>query len=172
MLPLNKVDSPSVVEWWHLQPVESAGVSSDRRKFFLDKDDLIYDRKIKAYPIDKLTTPIQPKSTQPIQSKTTIPQQLTFEEALHIVADKIDTNYEFWYKKKDIDKYFKSFVIKVAQCELHNLNKDRINLTMSFDDAIKIICDKAKLSYDYWKTKADIDNSFMALCIKLGKCLK
>lgn len=42
MLPLNKVDSPSVIEWWHLQPIETNGIASNKRKDFLDKDDLIY----------------------------------------------------------------------------------------------------------------------------------
>jgi hypothetical protein len=48
MLPLNTVDSPSVLEWWHLQPIETNGIPGARRMSFLDKDDLIYgdDRMI------------------------------------------------------------------------------------------------------------------------------
>jgi hypothetical protein len=42
MLPLNSVDSPSVQEWWHLQPIETNGIPGVRRMSFLDKDDLIY----------------------------------------------------------------------------------------------------------------------------------
>jgi len=42
MLPLNSVDSPSVQEWWHLQPIETNGIPGARRMSFLDKDDLIY----------------------------------------------------------------------------------------------------------------------------------
>ena len=42
MLPLNTVDSPSVLEWWHLQPVETNGIPAARRMSFLDPDDLIY----------------------------------------------------------------------------------------------------------------------------------
>lgn len=42
MLPLNKIDSPNNVEWWHLQPIETVGVAKDQRKNFLDPDDEIY----------------------------------------------------------------------------------------------------------------------------------
>lgn len=43
ILPLNKVDSPSVQEWWHIQPIETAyGIAASERKNFLDKDDVIY----------------------------------------------------------------------------------------------------------------------------------
>jgi hypothetical protein len=42
MLPLNTVDSPSVLEWWHLQPIETNGIPGAKRAAFLDKDDLIY----------------------------------------------------------------------------------------------------------------------------------
>jgi hypothetical protein len=41
MLPLNTVDSPSVLEWWHLQPVETNGIPGTKRMAFLDPDDLI-----------------------------------------------------------------------------------------------------------------------------------
>ena len=42
ILPLNKADS-SVLEWWHLQPIETAGVASTARKAFLDADDILYE---------------------------------------------------------------------------------------------------------------------------------
>lgn len=42
MLPLNKIDSPSVVEWWHLQPIETHGIAGADRAKFLDPDDEIY----------------------------------------------------------------------------------------------------------------------------------
>ncbi|MCX7773211.1 MAG: M15 family metallopeptidase [Clostridia bacterium] len=41
-LPLNKVDS-KVLEWWHLQPIETIGYTGDRSKF-LAPDDAIYTR--------------------------------------------------------------------------------------------------------------------------------
>jgi hypothetical protein len=41
MLPLNSVDSPSIQEWWHLQPVETNGIAPAKRISFLDPDDLI-----------------------------------------------------------------------------------------------------------------------------------
>lgn len=45
ILPLNKVDSPSMVEWWHLQPIETAyGITKAQRATFLNKDDFIYGR--------------------------------------------------------------------------------------------------------------------------------
>ncbi len=44
MLPLNKVDSPSVVEWWHIQPIETNGVSGSLRASFLDPDDEVYGK--------------------------------------------------------------------------------------------------------------------------------
>lgn len=42
MVPLNKVDSPSVVEWWHIQPIETNGIPGSQRASFLDPDDEIY----------------------------------------------------------------------------------------------------------------------------------
>lgn len=42
MVPLNKIDSLSVIEWWHLQPVETNGIPGIKRKDFLDPDDEIY----------------------------------------------------------------------------------------------------------------------------------
>jgi hypothetical protein len=98
------------------------------------------------------------------------PKEITFEEALKIVADKIDTSYDFWLKKNI--KYFDKFIIKVAQCELHNLDKTRINLAINFDEALKLICDKAKLDFNYWKGQKNVDTSFPALIIKLGKSMK
>ena len=41
MVPLNKIDS-NVVEWWHIQPVETNGIPGNKRKDFLDPDDEIY----------------------------------------------------------------------------------------------------------------------------------
>ncbi|EMS72209.1 hypothetical protein [Ruminiclostridium cellobioparum] len=93
MLPLNNVDSPKVLEWWHLQPIESDGVASDKRKSFLDKDDVIYskDKVVKGDDI------------------------VTFEEALKIVATKVNTDYNFWLKKKDIDPLFPALIIKIGK---------------------------------------------------------
>lgn len=102
-------------------------------------------------------------------NELTQPKSLSFEESLRIVADKINTNYDFWYKKNI--KYFDKFIIKVAQCELHTLDKARINMAITFDEALKIICDKAKLDFKYWKTQQYVDSSFPALIIKLGKSL-
>jgi hypothetical protein len=42
MLPLNKIDSPGVVEWWHLQPIETDGIPGAQRTNFLDPDDEIW----------------------------------------------------------------------------------------------------------------------------------
>ena len=42
MVPLNRIDSPNVVEWWHLQPIETNGIPGYKRKEFLDPDDEIY----------------------------------------------------------------------------------------------------------------------------------
>ena len=45
ILPLNKVDSPSLVEWWHLQPIETAtGITKEKRKNYLDPDDQVYGK--------------------------------------------------------------------------------------------------------------------------------
>ena len=42
ILPLNNVDS-KVIEWWHLQPIETAyGIAKENRKNFLDPDDAIW----------------------------------------------------------------------------------------------------------------------------------
>ncbi len=45
ILPLNRVDSPSVQEWWHLQPIETNGVAASLRKTFLDPDDILYEEE-------------------------------------------------------------------------------------------------------------------------------
>ena len=43
ILPLNKIDSPSIQEWWHIQPIETAtGIEKYDRKNFLDPDDVIW----------------------------------------------------------------------------------------------------------------------------------
>lgn len=44
ILPLNNLDYPKAPEWWHLQPIETAGVAKAQRATFLDKDDLVYGR--------------------------------------------------------------------------------------------------------------------------------
>ena len=44
MLPLNNLDYPKSPEWWHLQPIETAGVAKSQRATFLDNDDLVYGR--------------------------------------------------------------------------------------------------------------------------------
>ena len=45
ILPLNKVDYPKAPEWWHLQPIETAiGIDKDKRRSFLDADDLVYGK--------------------------------------------------------------------------------------------------------------------------------
>jgi hypothetical protein len=43
-LPLNLMDARTVFEWWHIQPIETVGYSSDRTRF-LDPDDGIYELK-------------------------------------------------------------------------------------------------------------------------------
>ncbi|NLL67973.1 MAG: hypothetical protein GX236_09810 [Clostridiaceae bacterium] len=43
ILPLNNIDYPRYPEWWHLQPIETAiGIDKDKRRDFLDVDDLVY----------------------------------------------------------------------------------------------------------------------------------
>ena len=37
------VDSPNVLEWWHLQPIETIGYTGDRSKF-ADREDAIYGK--------------------------------------------------------------------------------------------------------------------------------
>ncbi len=40
---------------------------------------------------------------------------MTYEEALEIVSEKINTPYSFWLKKKDIDPAFPALIIKIAK---------------------------------------------------------
>lgn len=47
--------------------------------------------------------------------KTTIEDLMTFEEALGIVAEKADTVYQYWLKRKDIDPAFSALIIKIAK---------------------------------------------------------
>ena len=42
-------------------------------------------------------------------------KDLDFEEDLKIVVDEVDTSYEFWLKKKDIDPSFPALIIKFAK---------------------------------------------------------
>jgi hypothetical protein len=161
MLPMNKVDSPSVLEWWHIQPIETSGIGSAKRKLFMDKDDLIYDRKIKSYPIDV---------SKPVSIPTPNPQP-TFESALKYIAEQISTSYDFWYKKKTIDTNFSGLLIKISKCKLNKLTQDMINKPMTFEDALKIVSAKANINYDYWNLHKDCDTSFQNLVIKIGKSL-
>lgn len=42
-------------------------------------------------------------------------KEMTFEEALGIVAEKADTVYQYWLKRKDIDPAFSALIIKIAK---------------------------------------------------------
>jgi N-acetylmuramoyl-L-alanine amidase CwlA len=96
------------------------------------------------------------------------PKEITFEEALKIVADKIDTQYKYWYDKRDCNKYFKSLVIKLSMCEFHKLS----DVKLSFEQALKIVSDKAKIDYNYWYTNRNsIDKFYQALIVKCAKYL-
>lgn len=53
------------------------------------------------------------------------------------------------------------------------LNKGAIpKMEMTFEQALKIVTTKANTSYDFWIKKRDIDPSFPALIIKIGKVLE
>ncbi|MHB8065864.1 MAG: peptidoglycan recognition protein family protein [Ruminiclostridium sp.] len=42
-------------------------------------------------------------------------KDLEFEDSLKIVAEKANTDYKFWLKKKDIDPSFPALIIKIAK---------------------------------------------------------
>lgn len=42
-------------------------------------------------------------------------KEMTFEQALEIVAEKADTVYQYWLKRKDIDPAFSALIIKIAK---------------------------------------------------------
>lgn len=42
-LPLNRIDSPSVLEWWHVQPIETLGYTGVRSQFAAP-DDAVYGK--------------------------------------------------------------------------------------------------------------------------------
>lgn len=44
-----------------------------------------------------------------------IEYQMSFEEAMKIVSEKVNTPYEFWLKKKNIDPSFPALIIKIAK---------------------------------------------------------
>ncbi len=46
--------------------------------------------------------------------KSQIEKLAAFEAALKIVAEKADTSYEFWLKKRGIDPSFEALIIKIA----------------------------------------------------------
>lgn len=47
--------------------------------------------------------------------KAAMEEEMTFEQALKIVADRADTPYDFWLKKKGIDPSFPALIIKIAK---------------------------------------------------------
>ena len=47
--------------------------------------------------------------------KLTSNKEMTFEQALEIVAEKADTVYQYWLKRKDIDPAFSALIIKIAK---------------------------------------------------------
>ncbi len=46
--------------------------------------------------------------------KAALKAPLSFEQALEIVAEKANTAYQYWLKRKDIDPAFSALIIKVA----------------------------------------------------------
>ncbi|MHB8064656.1 MAG: peptidoglycan recognition protein family protein, partial [Ruminiclostridium sp.] len=47
--------------------------------------------------------------------KAAMEETMTFEQALKIVADRVNTPYNFWLKKRDIDPSFEALIIKIAK---------------------------------------------------------
>lgn len=47
--------------------------------------------------------------------KAAMEEPLTFEQALEVVSKKINTVYQYWLKRKDIDPAFSALIIKVAK---------------------------------------------------------
>ena len=47
--------------------------------------------------------------------KAAMEEPLTFEQALEIVSKKVDTVYQYWLKRKDIDPAFSALIIKIAK---------------------------------------------------------
>lgn len=90
------------------------------------------------------------------------PKEITFEEALKIVADKIDTPYEFWLSKKDIHPSFPALVKKIANV---------INEPLTYESALKVVADRADTNYEYWLKLKNIDASFAAFIKKCAKSM-
>lgn len=44
-----------------------------------------------------------------------VTEEMTFEKALEIVAEKANTVYQYWLKRKDIDPAFPALIIKIAK---------------------------------------------------------
>ena len=47
--------------------------------------------------------------------KAAMEEPMTFEQALDIVSRKVNTVYQYWLKRKDIDPAFSALIIKVAK---------------------------------------------------------
>ena len=47
--------------------------------------------------------------------KAAMEEPLTFEQALEIVSKKVNTVYQYWLKRKDIDPAFSALIIKIAK---------------------------------------------------------
>lgn len=47
--------------------------------------------------------------------KAAMEDVMTFEQALEIVSNKVNTVYQYWLKRKDIDPAFSALIIKVAK---------------------------------------------------------
>lgn len=58
-----------------------------------------------------------PKEWEKFRSKvkTYMNPEMTFEQALEIVAEKAGTVYQYWLKRKDIDPAFSALIIKIAK---------------------------------------------------------
>ncbi|PYG88508.1 N-acetylmuramoyl-L-alanine amidase [Ruminiclostridium sufflavum DSM 19573] len=56
-----------------------------------------------------------PKEWEVFRNKVNVAIEMTFEEALKIVAEKVDTSYKFWLGKRDIDPSFPALIIKIAK---------------------------------------------------------
>lgn len=81
---------PMDYEPWHVTLIELVGIS-DAKKIAIRDSVLNKNKDTKGDDI------------------------VTFEQALKIVSRKVNTSYDFWLKKKDIDPSFPALIIKIGE---------------------------------------------------------
>lgn len=88
-----------------------------------------------------------------------------------IVPSVTTLPYHCWFKNKTCPGagYFGGNTKTAAEKNFIPLIKSEIDRLSAFEEALKIVAEKADISYGFWLKKRGIDPSFEALIIKIAK---